>query len=214
MAMRPQKNLARALLAITTGLALMLGLVLGGVRASAQETMDAPHPAHIHSGSCTELGDIVYPLTDVSAQPMGTPLAGTPESGAMTASPADTMGSTESQIGMSNAGTDMAMASPMGSPVSSPESGPLAAGVESSITTVQAALTDLTAGGYAINVHESMENIQNYIACGDITGDASSGDVSIQLAELNDSGYTGTATLHDNGDGSTAVTITLTHNMG
>lgn len=25
------------------------------------------HPAHIHSGSCTELGDVVYPLTDVDA---------------------------------------------------------------------------------------------------------------------------------------------------
>jgi hypothetical protein len=25
------------------------------------------HPAHIHSGTCTELGDVVYPLTDVNA---------------------------------------------------------------------------------------------------------------------------------------------------
>jgi len=25
------------------------------------------HPAHIHSGSCTQLGDVVYPLTDVDA---------------------------------------------------------------------------------------------------------------------------------------------------
>lgn len=25
------------------------------------------HPAHIHSGTCTELGDVVYPLTDVDA---------------------------------------------------------------------------------------------------------------------------------------------------
>ncbi|HET9660944.1 MAG TPA: CHRD domain-containing protein [Thermomicrobiales bacterium] len=26
------------------------------------------HPAHIHSGTCTELGDVVYPLTDVNAR--------------------------------------------------------------------------------------------------------------------------------------------------
>jgi hypothetical protein len=27
---------------------------------------DGPHPAHIHSGSCAELGDVVVPLTDVA----------------------------------------------------------------------------------------------------------------------------------------------------
>jgi len=28
---------------------------------------DGPHPAHIHSGSCAELGDVVFPLTGVEA---------------------------------------------------------------------------------------------------------------------------------------------------
>ncbi|MDQ3443724.1 MAG: hypothetical protein M3490_08975, partial [Chloroflexota bacterium] len=28
---------------------------------------DGPHPAHIHSGSCAELGDVVFPLTSVEA---------------------------------------------------------------------------------------------------------------------------------------------------
>jgi hypothetical protein len=84
--------------------------------------------------------------------------------------------------------------------------------IETSDTTVEAALTDLTAGGYAINVHESAENIGNYIACGDIMGTATAnGDVTIALDTLNDSGYSGTATLHDNGDGTTTVSITLTH---
>ena len=27
---------------------------------------EAPHPAHIHSGSCEELGDVVVPLTDIA----------------------------------------------------------------------------------------------------------------------------------------------------
>lgn len=42
--------------------------------ASAQD--DAPHPAHIHDGSCEALGDVVFPLTDVApAAAMGTPAA-------------------------------------------------------------------------------------------------------------------------------------------
>ena len=27
---------------------------------------DPPHPAHIHAGTCAELGDVVIPLTDVA----------------------------------------------------------------------------------------------------------------------------------------------------
>jgi hypothetical protein len=29
---------------------------------------DGPHPAHIHSGTCEELGDVVVPLTDVQVR--------------------------------------------------------------------------------------------------------------------------------------------------
>ena len=34
--------------------------------AMAAQDDDAPHPAHIHSGTCAELGDVVLPLTDVA----------------------------------------------------------------------------------------------------------------------------------------------------
>jgi plastocyanin len=34
--------------------------------AFAAQEADAPHPAHIHSGTCAELGDVVAPLTDVA----------------------------------------------------------------------------------------------------------------------------------------------------
>jgi hypothetical protein len=47
------------------------------------------HPAHIHSGTCATLGDVVYPLTDLSAPDM----MGTPEVG-MSASPMAGMDST------------------------------------------------------------------------------------------------------------------------
>ena len=35
-------------------------------RASAQDGDRTPHPAHIHDGTCDELGDVVFPLEDVS----------------------------------------------------------------------------------------------------------------------------------------------------
>jgi hypothetical protein len=37
------------------------------VPAFAAQDVDEAHPAHIHSGTCAELGDVVYPLTDVAA---------------------------------------------------------------------------------------------------------------------------------------------------
>ena len=32
------------------------------------DTAEEAHPAHIHSGTCEQLGDVVYPLTDVVTQ--------------------------------------------------------------------------------------------------------------------------------------------------
>jgi hypothetical protein len=37
-------------------------------------------------------------------------------------------------------------------------------------------------------------------------------DLALGLGELNGSGYSGVAWLHDNGDGTTTVTVFLTHN--
>jgi plastocyanin len=83
--------------------------------------------------------------------------------------------------------------------------------VESSQTTVQASLADIAAGGHALVVHESADAIQNYIACGDVGGTMmGQSDLAFGLAPLNDSGFGGVAWLHDNGDGTTMVTIFLT----
>ncbi|MGH2561602.1 MAG: CHRD domain-containing protein, partial [Thermomicrobiales bacterium] len=38
----------------------------------------------------------------------------------------------------------------------------------SSVTTVPVSLDDLTAGEFAINVHDSVENVGLYISCGEI----------------------------------------------
>jgi len=77
-------------------------------------------------------------------------------------------------------------------------------------TVVSFALSDLVSAPHSIVVHESAANIQNYIACGDLGGaqlDAS--NLSIGLGPLNNSGFHGVAWLHDNGNGTTLVTVFL-----
>ena len=127
---------------------------------------DGPHPAHIHSGSCAELGDVVVPLTDVAARE----------------------------------GEERGMGS--GHPV------------KGSHTQVEMPFDEILDGGHAINVHLSAEEIDTYIACGDIMGvvfpDEDDGEqqLVIGLAELNDSGHTGTAWLGADGE-QTEVVVTL-----
>ena len=134
------------------------------------------HPAHIHNGSCANLGDVVAPLSNVSAEAM-------------------------------NNGTPMAMGgSMMGSTNAIP--------VLSSVTTVDMAIADILNGEHAINVHESAENIGNYVACGDIGGMMiGQTDMLFGMAPLNNSGLSGVASLHDNGDGTTTVYVYLTKDI-
>lgn len=153
-------------------LLLVTGIVVSqqGAVAHDGDNHAEAHPAHIHSGTCAQLGDVVFPLSDVSGAILvdGTPMAGE---------------------------------------ATGPDDNP----VEWSVTTVAAPLADIVSGGHAINIHESAENIGNYIACGSIGGVMSgSSDMAIGLGSLNDSGYSGVARLHDNGDGSTTVTVYLT----
>ena len=69
---------SRRLLAAGTPLVISIRLAiafllisLGSLVVRAQEDRDPPHPAHIHSGSCNDLGDIVYPLTDIALATAG-----------------------------------------------------------------------------------------------------------------------------------------------
>ncbi|MFL5759861.1 MAG: cupredoxin family copper-binding protein [Thermomicrobiales bacterium] len=99
----------------------------------------------------------------------------------------------------------------MGTPVSGQQMGASdAIPVQTSTTVVKTTLEDLVGEAYAINVHESKENIGNYIACGNIGGQVVGGTLAIGLAELNNSGYSGIAWLRDNGDGTTTVLVGLT----
>lgn len=162
---------------------VMAGYLVGAGSITAQGTdatpgaaMDAtaPHPAHIHLGTCDELGDVVFPLNDVVA--LG--VTGSPEAG-VEATPVDASDAAAGQV------------------------------VARSTTVVEASLDDIVSGGHAINVHESAENVQNYIACGDIVGTVAENRLQIELGELNESGFMGEALLTDNGDVTTTVTITL-----
>ena len=55
--------------------ALTLLVPAGLAQTPVADTAAEAHPAHIHSGTCDELGDVVYPLADVatlSGEEMGT----------------------------------------------------------------------------------------------------------------------------------------------
>jgi plastocyanin len=163
------------LAALVAAFVVVTGLVAGyGARGTSAHE-GKTHPAHIHNGTCDNLGDVVYPLNAVGA-PM-TDANGTPI-------PEMQMGATD------------------------------AIPVDVSVTTVAASLNDLVGAAYAINVHESAENIGNYIACGNIGGMMMGSDLAIGLGELNGSGYSGVASLHDNGDGTTTVAVYLTEEYG
>ncbi len=79
--------------------------------------------------------------------------------------------------------------------------------VATSTTTISATFDDIA--DHVINIHESEENIGNYITCGAITGTADSGELEVTLNEVNGSGWQGEAKLVDNGDGTIDVTINL-----
>ena len=127
--------------------------------AGGVQVEDGPHPAHIHAGTCEELGDVVVPLTDV----------------------ADVTADAE------QAGPASALA------------------VKSSATIVNMPLEEIIDGGHAINVYLSAEEIDVYIACGDIGGAVTTDEegrqeLRIGLGELNDSGHFGIAELVADGE--------------
>jgi hypothetical protein len=93
-------------------------------------------------------------------------------------------------------------------------SGEMGEVVAMSTSDVDGSLEDILAAEHAINVHLSPEQIDVYIACGDITGEPTDGQLEIMLEEQNESGFEGMATLMDNGDGTTTVDVMLTMSDG
>lgn len=79
--------------------------------------------------------------------------------------------------------------------------------VEVANSTIDVTLDELLASPYALNVHESAENVANYIACGNIAGPVVNGLLLIPLHEQNGSGYAGIAALAGNDAGGTNVSV-------
>jgi hypothetical protein len=169
-------------------------LALGASPARAQDATPAAgaepaHPVHIHTGTCAAIGDVVYPLNDIVTY------------------------NVTNSFSFGPAATPEAdsMATPLpGMTVT--ETTP----VLFSYTHIDANLADLVAGGYAINAHESAENIQNYIACGDIPPCTASACqavtcVVVELATQNDSGYFGAARIDADPAGGSRVAVFLFH---
>jgi uncharacterized cupredoxin-like copper-binding protein len=112
---------------------------------------------------------------------------------------------------------DVRLGLPIGTPNATPETMVGSGGAfpaETSVTTnVKTSLDDLLKNPYAINVHLSAQKIDTYIACGDIGGIRQGADLAIGLAQQNNSGYVGTAWVHDNGDGTVNVTVAIVRNL-
>jgi len=166
--------------------ALSLGLAPG----LAGAVHEGDYPGHIHSGSCEELGDVVFPLgnASVGGMMMGM-MASSPEAGSAEMEMGEEMGSEARVV------------------------------VATSYTMVDASLEDILAAEHAINYHESEENIENYIACGDIGGALMTGPgmeeggtLVIGLRSVNDSGISGVATLEGMGD-QTEVVVYLAEDL-
>jgi hypothetical protein len=90
-----------------------------------------------------------------------------------------------------------------------PQGSLTAARVVYSDTDVEMSLDDILATAHAINAHESDENVQNYIACGEIGGVVVDGKLAVALGPQNDSGHSGIAILEEDGD-NTNVKVYLT----
>ena len=128
-------HLGRRFATLAAPLALAATMAASAPAVAQDDPAMEPHPAHIHSGTCDQLGDVVLPLTNVSEMGMMEGMmGGTPEAGA----------------------PEMAMSDSMGAAS--------AAMVETSYTVVDAALNDIVEGGHAINVHANEANSGEYIA--------------------------------------------------
>ena len=80
--------------------------------------------------------------------------------------------------------------------------------VEVSESTAEVGFDEVLETSHAINVHASAQDVQTYIACGDIGGQVFDDQLFVSLQEQNDSGYFGIAVLEPDGD-NTKVTVYL-----
>ena len=61
-------RIAAVIALVTLSMLMSSSLAQEATPIGAAQAGDGPHPAHIHSGSCDQLGDVVVPLTDVASR--------------------------------------------------------------------------------------------------------------------------------------------------
>ena len=174
-------SMGRFLVVAMAAFALVCGVLAAPATSTAQEAspeaIEHNHPAHIHTGTCDEVGEVIHPLTNVASA-------------------------------MDDMASPMAESDSMASPEAGMETE--ADWVAESTTTITATFDELFAAEHVVNVHESEENIGNYISCGAVTGTPDAeGSLTITLDAMNDSGWDGEAEFVDNGDGTIDVTVRL-----
>jgi plastocyanin len=82
--------------------------------------------------------------------------------------------------------------------------------IEYSSTTLPVALAQILEGQYIVDVNVSAEDQDHSVACGAIGGlMLGTSDLPFGIAPIDSSGHYGTGWLHDNGDGTTTLTVTL-----
>src|SRR5215216_76359 len=86
---------------------------------------------------------------------------------------------------------------------------------EAAFTSIPQSLDELLAEDHALKVHLSKDQIQTYLACGDIGGAADAdGALIVGMKELDDSGYAVIAYLVPAADGSTSVSVMIAQVVG
>lgn len=70
-------------------------------------------------------------------------------------------------------------------------------------TKIDSSLDDLLANPYVIIVHQSKDNFDTYLACGEVGGYVQNDQLEVGLRPLNNSGFAGIAILKKNGDSTT-----------
>jgi hypothetical protein len=86
---------------------------------------------------------------------------------------------------------------------------------EAAFTNIPQSLDQLLAEDHALKVHLSKDQIQTYLACGDIGGAADAdGALIVGMKELDDSGYAGIAYLVPAANGSTNISVMIAQVLG
>lgn len=156
-----RKVLAPMLIASLAVGGMSMIVVAQDATPEAEPAAALTRPAHVHTGTCAEVGEVIAPLEDLVA-PAG-----------------EAAGHADAVV------------------------------AETSFTTVPLTLDDMLAADHVINIHQSADEIDVYIACGAVGGvlDAN-GALVIGLDEQDGSGYRGIAYLSPGADGaSTDISV-------